>query len=308
MLANQDLRGLMRSFSLALPISRSTVHLTSEAVKGLPSCHLTSCRSGKVSSVPSSFQAQPVARSGTIERRLFCGMCWSNMTRLLNTPDIGRLTACVDSSSIDMLAGLSKCPIFRIPPCLWAAAIFALDAASSSENATASTHGPRVMPSYLLFMDGLHCPSEPARFRVRLYCPTRATAVAQRGVAKSIAGGVRSCTCRRYLCPPTERVVDLADRTAACRKTDKPENEGAEHVPEGEIEKARKQRIERCLRLDVVGRTGNQRQTRWADELAEVADAVDETHAAAAQPPRPQLAHVGADDRVVAAAEEALQQ
>src|SRR5215471_7027991 len=102
------------------------------------------------------------------------------MTRLLNTPDIGRLTACVDSSSIDILAGLSKCPIFRMPPCFWAAAILALDDASSSENAAASTHGPRVMPSYLLFMDGLDCPSEPARFRVRFYCPTGATAVARR--------------------------------------------------------------------------------------------------------------------------------
>jgi hypothetical protein len=39
------------------------------------------------------------------------------MTRLLNTPIIGRLVASVDSSSIDMLAGLSKLPILRIPPC-----------------------------------------------------------------------------------------------------------------------------------------------------------------------------------------------
>src|SRR6516165_11848955 len=36
------------------------------------------------------------------------------MTRLLNTPIIGRLVASVDSSSIDMLAGLSKLPILRI--------------------------------------------------------------------------------------------------------------------------------------------------------------------------------------------------
>src|SRR5262249_18841170 len=155
-------RGLMRSFSLVLPISRSTVHLTSAAVKGLPSCHLTSCRNGKVSSVPSSFQAQPVARSGTIERREFCGTSCLKITRLLNTPAIGRLTSCVDSSSGDMLAGLSKCPIFRMPPGFWAAAILALDDASSSENAAASTRGPRVMPSYLLFMDGLDYPSEPA--------------------------------------------------------------------------------------------------------------------------------------------------
>jgi hypothetical protein len=36
------------------------------------------------------------------------------MTRLLNTPIIGRLTASVDSSSIDMLAGLSKWPILSV--------------------------------------------------------------------------------------------------------------------------------------------------------------------------------------------------
>jgi len=115
-LAYHDLRGLMRSFSLALSIKRSKVHLTSAAVKGLPSCHLRPCRKGNVNSVPSSFHDQPVARSGTIERRLFCGTFCLNMTRLLNTPDIGRLTACVDSSSIDMLAGLSKWPMWRIPP------------------------------------------------------------------------------------------------------------------------------------------------------------------------------------------------
>ena len=39
----QDLRGLTRSFSVAFPSSRSQVHFTSAAVKGLPSCHLT-CR------------------------------------------------------------------------------------------------------------------------------------------------------------------------------------------------------------------------------------------------------------------------
>ena len=57
----------MRSFSLDLPCSRSQVHLTSLAVNGLPSCHLTPWRNGKVSSVPSSLHDQPVARSGTIE-------------------------------------------------------------------------------------------------------------------------------------------------------------------------------------------------------------------------------------------------
>ena len=40
------------------------------------------------------------------------------MTRLLNTPIIGRLVASVDSSSIDMLAGLSKWSIFEDPALL----------------------------------------------------------------------------------------------------------------------------------------------------------------------------------------------
>jgi len=48
-------------------ISKSQVHLTSCAVNGLPSCHLTPCRSGKVSAGPSSFHDQLVARSGTID-------------------------------------------------------------------------------------------------------------------------------------------------------------------------------------------------------------------------------------------------
>src|SRR5271165_2629024 len=70
MFAYQDLRGLMRSLSLPVPISRSQVHLTSLLVNGLPSCHLTPWRSGRVSSVPSSLHDQLVARSGTIDCRL----------------------------------------------------------------------------------------------------------------------------------------------------------------------------------------------------------------------------------------------
>src|SRR5215469_15862321 len=106
----------MRSFSLPTPISRSQVHLTSAAVNGLPSCHLTPWRKGKVSSLPSSLHAQLVARSGTIEPGLFCATCWSYMTRLLNTPIIGRNAAPVASSCSDMLAGLSKKEILRTPP------------------------------------------------------------------------------------------------------------------------------------------------------------------------------------------------
>jgi len=55
---------LIRNFSLPLSSSRSQVHLTSAAVNGLPSCHLTPVRNLNVSSVPSSFHAQLVASSG----------------------------------------------------------------------------------------------------------------------------------------------------------------------------------------------------------------------------------------------------
>src|ERR1700732_3792970 len=129
MLLYQDLRGLRRSFSVALPVSRSQVHWTSLAVKGLPSCHVTPWRSGSVNSVPSSFHDQPVARSGTIDVRLFCLTCWSNITRLLNTPIIGRSETIVASSWIDMLAGLSGVNILRMPPCFWANAPSAADIA-----------------------------------------------------------------------------------------------------------------------------------------------------------------------------------
>src|SRR5579871_894273 len=83
------LRGLSRNLSLALPVSRSQVHLTSAAVNGLPSCHLTPWRSLKISSSPSSLEVQLSARSGTIDDRLFCATCWSYMTRLFITPIIG---------------------------------------------------------------------------------------------------------------------------------------------------------------------------------------------------------------------------
>jgi hypothetical protein len=98
---------LTRSFSLDAPSSNSQVHLTSAAVKGLPSCHLTPWRSLNVSSVPSSFHDHSVARSGTTELMLFCRICGSKVTRLLNTPIIGRCEKTVTSSWIDMLAGLS---------------------------------------------------------------------------------------------------------------------------------------------------------------------------------------------------------
>ena len=66
------------------------MHLTSLAVNGLPSCHLTPSRSLKVSVLPSSLQFQLVARSGTIDRRGCSAACSDRyMTRLFMTPMVG---------------------------------------------------------------------------------------------------------------------------------------------------------------------------------------------------------------------------
>ena len=82
----QALRGFLRSFALLLPSTSSQVHLTSAEVNGLPSCHSTPWRSLKVSSVPSPFQLQLSARSGTMVSRLFFATSCLYMTRLLKTP------------------------------------------------------------------------------------------------------------------------------------------------------------------------------------------------------------------------------
>src|SRR5947208_647500 len=68
-------RKLRRSFSFPLFVNKSKVHLTSAAVNGRPSCHLTPSRSLKVKSLPSSLHDQLVANSGTTDCKLFCGTC-----------------------------------------------------------------------------------------------------------------------------------------------------------------------------------------------------------------------------------------
>src|SRR5437899_8185318 len=137
----------MRNLSAERSDSVSQVHLTSRAVNGFPSCHLTPWRSGKVSCVPSSLHDQPVARSGTTEARLFCATCWSKTTRLLNTPIIGMPTAIVDSSCIDMDAGLVKLGSCRMPPCFWAEAGAAPIRPVSSQPATAHRRSLCVSPT-----------------------------------------------------------------------------------------------------------------------------------------------------------------
>src|SRR5437868_598357 len=132
------LRGLRRSLSFALPSRRSQVHLTSLAVNGLPSCHLTPWRSLKVSPVLSSSHDHSLARSGTIVLMLVCAICWSYMTKLLKTPIIGPCPAMVASSWIDMLAGLSKKYIFRTPPGFCASASVARTDPATNAPASAS--------------------------------------------------------------------------------------------------------------------------------------------------------------------------
>src|SRR5207253_7278277 len=128
----QLLRGLMRNLAAALPSSKSQVHCTSFAAKGRPSCHFTPSRNSNVSRVPSSFHDQAVARSGTIDCNVFCGTCWSNITRLLNTAIIGATVEIVTSSRVDMVAGLSRWATCSTPPG------FCADAVSGTSDANDS--------------------------------------------------------------------------------------------------------------------------------------------------------------------------
>src|SRR6202041_1605716 len=91
-------RALSRSLSCTFPCSRSQVHLTSLAVNGLPSCHLTPGCNLKVSSVPSAFHDQLSARSGTMSSRLFSFWLGTTTTRLLKTSIIGATTEIVPPS------------------------------------------------------------------------------------------------------------------------------------------------------------------------------------------------------------------
>src|SRR3979490_1001841 len=101
----QSLRGFLRKVACDTPRSMSQVHLTSLAVKGWPSCHLTPSRSRKVSRVLSAFHDQLVASSGTMVSRLFCGFVWWWMARLLNTPIIGAVGGWGGSPWIEKPAG-----------------------------------------------------------------------------------------------------------------------------------------------------------------------------------------------------------
>ena len=98
----------MRSFSLDLPVSRSQVHLTSFAVNGLPSCHLTPWRSGNVSSVPSSSHDQLGGEIGHDRLQAVLRHVLLVHDEIVEDAHHRPLAAIVASSWIDMLAGLSK--------------------------------------------------------------------------------------------------------------------------------------------------------------------------------------------------------
>jgi len=68
----------------------------------------------------------------------------------------------------------------------------------------------------------------------------------------------------------------------------------------------REESLERNLRADIIGRADDQCDPEGTNDLAEIADAVAEAHAAGAQPVRPNLRYIRADDRVAGVAKEAL--
>src|ERR1700739_1929541 len=106
--------------------------------------------------------------------------------------------------------------------------------------------------------------------------------------------------------PGVKRAGDLFDRAALGLDSKKCEDETGLAVPKGEEEEGREDRLERHLGTDVVGRADDKREAERADDLAEIADAVAEPHAAGAQPVWPNLREVRPDDRVAGIAKEAL--
>src|SRR5437660_4012956 len=66
---------------------------------------------------------------------------------LLNTCIIGCTAARVDSSRIDMLAGLSKCDSLRMPPCFWAKPGAAFNMAKITPPARAAARNVPIMPA-----------------------------------------------------------------------------------------------------------------------------------------------------------------
>src|SRR5882757_1922812 len=167
MLPYQLPRGLLLSLSRARPVSRLKVHSTSLAENSQPSCHWTPWRSLKVSSVLSSFQLHDSARSGRIDLSLFCGTLGSNTTRLLNIGMNGTTVEAVTSSRIEVLGGLSRWNMRRIPPRV---GVCASVASLQHRRAAAMTAATAMLRLLRIFMPGIGGPPSPVSADARNVC------------------------------------------------------------------------------------------------------------------------------------------
>src|ERR1700730_11671607 len=114
---------------------------------------------------------------------------------------------------------------------------------------------------------------------------------------------------RRRARRSAERGVDFIESAAPRLVAEGPKADQAEDIPGGKICESRPKHDEvgRCG-LDYIGGAHERRQAERPDELAEVADAVADSHAAGAQAGRPNLGHIRPDHRIVGAAKESLRQ
>src|SRR5271165_5572061 len=118
--------------------------------------------------------------------------------------------------------------------------------------------------------------------------PSRATQLCCRDPVRHSPGDGR---------PGVESAADLLDRAALGFYAEEREDEACLAVPEGEKQQGWEDRVERHLRLDIIRRADDQGEAERTDDLAEIADAIAEPHAAGAQPVRPHLCDVRPDDR-----------
>src|ERR1700722_2022808 len=134
----------------------------------------------------------------------------------------------------------------------------------------------------------------------------RRSALCLWGIGRSSPGG-RAPFCNNLRRPHVVSVVDFVECAALGFKPKHPEPDHAKDIPRGEVTQCRAKHDEvGCGWPGHVARAHDQRQAEWPDELAAVADAIAETHAAGSEPSRPDLRHIRPDDGVNGAAEKAL--
>jgi len=104
----------------------------------------------------------------------------------------------------------------------------------------------------------------------------------------------------------SQRAVDFVDSAAAGFEADEQHGDQCQDVPAGKVVHGRDQRTGGRLGAHEVGGAGDDREPGRADELAEIAGAIGQPHAAGAQPRRPDLGHVRANDRIAAEPKGAL--